>query len=259
MKTELLWLNYLARSFVGRRRYRGVTPPSAKRQRVRDRHDGSMLEFRIRDDDDWIQIEHIFLNDGFDLTDSGRIVQMRARYDAILASGGKPLIVDLGANIGLASAYFHRLYPDATIVAVEPDAGNCAVARDNLPPGAILMEAAISSVPGRASLRATGRNCGFQVEPGEVGDIAMVTMADVLAKAPDATPFLIKIDIEGYEEDLFAANLDWLDAFPVLLIELHDWMLPGRRVTRNFVRAIADRERDLMHFGGFVLSTTVDL
>ena len=75
-----------------------------------------------------------------------------------------------------------------------------------------------------------------------------------MARAPDAEPFLIKIDIEGFEEDLFAADLEWIDRFPILLIELHDWMLPGKRVTANFVKAMAARERELMHFSGYVVS-----
>ena len=32
-----------------------------------------------------------------------------------------PFIVDCGANIGMATLYFKSLYPDATVLAFEPD------------------------------------------------------------------------------------------------------------------------------------------
>ena len=38
-------------------------------------------------------------------------------------------------------------------------------------------------------------------------------------------PFLIKLDIEGYENEIFKNNYDWIDKFKVLIIETHDWML----------------------------------
>ena len=259
LKTSIIWLIYLARGLLGRRRFFGPIPPFIRLQRVFDRRSKKWLRLRIRDDDDWIQIEHIFLNEGFDLTNSGRLPQMQAAYQALVAAGRTPLIIDLGANIGLASAYFHQLYPQAKFIAVEPDAGNCALARANLPAKAELFEAAISSRGGRANLLATGRNCGFQVQPGIDGAVKMITVPDLLERTPDAVPFLIKIDIEGFEDDLFAENIEWLDRFPILLIELHDWMLPGRLVTRNFLKAVSTRDRDFVHFEGFALSVATEL
>ena len=37
---------------------------------------------------------------------------------------------------------------------------------------------------------------------------------------------LIKIDIEGGESELFEKNIEWIEKFPLIIIELHDWMLP---------------------------------
>src|ERR671933_37792 len=41
------------------------------------------------------------------------------------------LIVDGGANVGYSSIYFADRYPDARIIAVEPDPENCALFRKN--------------------------------------------------------------------------------------------------------------------------------
>ncbi len=49
----------------------------------------------------------------------------------------------------------------------------------------------------------------------------------VVLRAVDRNPWIVKVDIEGGEADLFAANTEWVDAVPVIIIELHDWMLEG--------------------------------
>jgi FkbM family methyltransferase len=43
-----------------------------------------------------------------------------------------PIILDCGANIGLASVYFKSLYPTATIIAFEPDASNREIFQKNI-------------------------------------------------------------------------------------------------------------------------------
>ena len=259
VKILLIWLIYLMRGLLGRRRFLGLTPPFARVQRLYDRVNRNWVKFNVRDSEDWLQLEHIFLNEEFDLSGTGRRPQIEQLYRKMLDTGRTPLIIDLGANIGLASAYFHRIYPDAQIIAVEPDKGNCEMARRNLPAKSTLIEAAAASHPGRAKLIDTGRNCGFRVDPCAGGDIQLVTVADLLELAEGSHPFMIKIDIEGFEEDLFSKNVQWVDLFPIILTELHDWMLPNRRVTRNFLSVMATREREFMHFGGYVVSLSSPL
>lgn len=252
-KVASLWLIYLIRGLAGRRRFVCVTPPGFKNQKLYDRKEKKWVTLRIRDDDDWIQIEHIFLNDEFDLGKTGRLAAIGDVY-ARLSKDEVPLIVDLGANIGLASAYFSKMWPAAKIVSVEPDPGNCGIARHNLPAQSTLIEAAVASHGGSVALIDTGRNCGFQVDPNASGSIPLVTVNGLLADAGGTAPFIIKIDIEGFEEDLFSDQLEWIDRFPVLFIELHDWMLPERRVAHNFIKAMAARDRELIHFNGYVVS-----
>lgn len=43
-----------------------------------------------------------------------------------------PVIIDCGANIGLSVLYFARHYPDATIIAYEPDEQNIAILKKNI-------------------------------------------------------------------------------------------------------------------------------
>src|SRR3989344_2233748 len=59
-------------------------------------------------------------------------------------------VVDVGANIGVASVYFCMRYSGIRLYAVEPDAGVCAVLRRNLAafPDASVHQCALSDVDG---------------------------------------------------------------------------------------------------------------
>ncbi|MBV6272632.1 hypothetical protein KVP09_06840 [Alcaligenaceae bacterium CGII-47] len=61
------------------------------------------------------------------------------------------------------------------------------------------------------------------------------------------SPFLIKIDVEDFKENIFASDTEWIDKFYILIIELHDWMLPGQANSRHFLQGIAPLGRDLVY------------
>jgi hypothetical protein len=79
--------------------------------------------------------------------------------------------------------------------------------------------------------------------------VRFLTVNDILHSATDTKPFLIKIDIEGFERDLFAGSLDWLDTVALVFIEPHDWMLPGSRSSSGLQKAFGDRDFDLLLCG----------
>ena len=76
-------------------------------------------------------------------------------------------------------------------------------------------------------------------------------MADILGKfeLTRYEPLICKIDIEGGESDLFRANDAWIDQFPLIIIELHDWLLPGTSNSKNFLSAISKRNFDIVYRG----------
>lgn len=107
--------------------------------------------------------------------------RIRARYEAILAAGKRPIIVDAGANIGAASLWFGQVYPDAAIVAVEPDPGNAAVLRRNVGgrPGHVILEAAIGAEPGYVVLSDAGSDLGWAVQTKRAeSGLPIVTVQD---------------------------------------------------------------------------------
>jgi hypothetical protein len=97
---------------------------------------------------------------------------------------------------------------------------------------------------------------GYRVEERTDGGIRMMSI-NSLVGAPEhqmCEPFIVKIDIEGFERELFSKNTDWVDRFAVLIIELHDWMLPKERSSGNFLSTIAKLDRDFVYVGENVFS-----
>jgi hypothetical protein len=60
----------------------------------------------------------------------------------------------------------------------------------------------------------------------------MITVEDAFGLSGGDSPFIIKIDIEGFEKELFANNTKWIERSQVVIIEPHDWMTPG--TSRSF-------------------------
>ena len=165
--------------------------------------------------------------------------RLRERYDAILASGRKPIIVDAGANIGAATIWFNTIYPKARIVAVEPDAENAEILRRNTDGRAnvTVVEAAIGSSPGFVTL-SNPELAG--ASPARAGPRdADHDHARGICRVRRRCSFLVKIDIEGFESDLFASNLEWLSETFAITIEPHDWLFPGQRTSGTLQRAMA--------------------
>ena len=62
-------------------------------------------------------------------------------------------VLDLGANIGATTAHYESMWPDAQIVAVEPDPGNAEVLRVNT--NEKVIEAAVADFTGKMNLVTT--------------------------------------------------------------------------------------------------------
>lgn len=195
-------------------------------------------------------VHQVFRQRQYDLAGFAQYQSLLADYQAILAAGRVPLIVDAGANNGASAVWFARLFPQARIVAIEPDPGNYQVCRQNtrgLPVD--VLDVAIGGQDGRASLGGTGEAWAVTTERGVAGEVAVRSMASVLADYPQAQLFIVKIDIEGFESDLFEGDSTWIDQARAVIVEPHDWLFPGRRTSRSFQRVMAEHDHDLLISG----------
>ena len=145
-------------------------------------------------------------------------------------------VIDGGANIGLASLVFARAFPNADVWAFEPDLENYRLCLENL-----RLNGARSVALHRRALWGSstelsvehgafrdGRAWSARVIPTDVdaagNGVQGVDLAAVLREAQRPEIDVLKLDIEGAEEDVFAqaaAPRTWLDRTRVLAVEVH--------------------------------------
>ncbi|HAI83748.1 MAG TPA: hypothetical protein DCL43_08775 [Chitinophagaceae bacterium] len=146
-------------------------------------------------------------------------------------------IIDLGANVGYASVFFANKFPNARIVAVEPEANNYAVAQKNTAPykniqllhGAVWYEPAQLDVVdngfGEAAFMMVAQGAAAQHLPqGKVvNSIPAYTIAQLAETINATTIDIVKMDIEGSEKEIFEhPTNDWLPRTKMLIVETHD-------------------------------------
>lgn len=199
-----------------------------------------------RDQSDYHAVRQTFRDRQYAIANSDVADRLERRYQQILAQGKTPVIVDAGANIGTSALWFASEYPRAAIVAIEPEPETVDVLRKNLAGrlNMTILAAAIGARPGTVTLRRFGHSFGTRTERTDQG-CPVVTIQEAVDHVPNGALLIVKVDIEGFEDDLFSENLDWIDDAFAVFIEPHDWMLAGRHTSRNFQRAFGVRDREL--------------
>ncbi len=135
-------------------------------------------------------------------------------------------IVDLGANIGDSARYFADSYPEARIVAIEPDSGNYKICAKNMeritPSGRVsIKQCFVGSYPGFAGVNRSQGEWGYSMDraTSAVERIPVVTMANLMQEFGFAEIDLLKCDIEGAEVELFQECSGWISRIRHLAIE----------------------------------------
>jgi FkbM family methyltransferase len=154
----------------------------------------------------------------------------RGAYDLPLARSPQ-VIVDAGANIGLASRFFAARYPQARILALEPAGANYGQLCKNVAalPRITPVRAALWSEAGAVEIfNPTGRHGAFRTRrdvsaPGAgIEHAPAVTVPGLMAAYDLPQIDLLKVDIEGAEREVFADAEGWIGRVGVIVIELHD-------------------------------------
>ena len=144
------------------------------------------------------------------------------REYAFSAKRPDPVIVDGGANIGLASIFWKREYPSARIVAYEADPAIASVALANLmAAGAsdVTVESAALWVnDGCLKFDAQGGAGGLISEFG-VSDVTAVRLRDVITNLDSVD--LLKLDIEGAETAVIEDCAEVLPQVDLIAMEYH--------------------------------------
>jgi len=213
-------------------------------------------------------IEQIFTHRNYDLgwVAPPRHAELVAYVASRAADGAKPLIVDAGANIGAAAVAFAFAFPNARVVAIEPDAANVEILRRNVDGLDVeVLEGALASAAGRSRVIDPGQgHWGFRTADAasdpSAASVPNATIPEIYARhRPACFPAIAKIDIEGAEKDVFNGALEWVRQTPVIIVELHDWLFPKQRTSAAFLQVIAGLDRDFITVGDNIFSIANDL
>ena len=174
-----------------------------------------------------------------------------ARLNAAAAElrerGRVPLIVDAGANVGYSALYLAVHFPDAIVVAVEPDPACVEMIKVNSVDCQRIrvVHAALWSHEGGVNLiTPDGGSWANRVSDG--GRTPSVTLDSLLASVPGAAPLILKLDIEGAETEVCRSAPQRISEFACIMIEPHDWMLPGSGGLSPLYEAVAGKKTDTL-------------
>jgi FkbM family methyltransferase len=165
------------------------------------------------------------------------------------------LIIDAGANIGLASVVLANRFPDATVVALEVDSQNFRMLQMNTRdyPRVIALNKALWHRDGFVKIEnPSAAAWSFRVLETTVGDpvaIPAVTVGSILRMVGRKSVGLLKIDIEGGEFEMFSNADSWLHLVRMLAVELHEGIRPG--VTALFEKRIRATSRSSAKHGEY--------
>jgi FkbM family methyltransferase len=140
-----------------------------------------------------------------------------AQLDAL---GRPPVILDLGANVGLSAAWFAARWPGARVICVEPDPANLEVLADaaGRSGGAwTVIGAAAAAREGSLQLATTGFALSHVADAGDTRVPAIDAFALIERERPD----LLKVDVEGSEWDLLDDARVASLAVPAVVMEVH--------------------------------------
>jgi len=172
---------------------------------------------------------------GSDFATFQEIVVDEVYRDAASKVTGFQTVIDLGANIGLASLYFSHFSRSCRILSIEPNPGSYEILLRNM--------RTLSRCGRCRTLRAAAWGTHVRLSPDphvslnrfsayrlheSTQDLRRemtvqgFTMPEILDYSRFDTVDLLKIDIEGAETELFRGrDLDWLSRVGSIAIEFH--------------------------------------
>ena len=157
---------------------------------------------------------------------------------AFTTASSAPRILDCGANVGLASLFFHRMYPQARITAFEADPALFTILNTNLKAnraaGVETRHVALWTSTGTLAFHCEGSDSGMIGSlPGAVAGastaVPSLRLRDVLDEGPVD---LLKLDIEGAEGAVLADCEPALHRVKALVMDLHEFDPSVRQVPR---------------------------
>jgi len=117
-----------------------------------------------------------------------------------------PVIIDAGANIGIATLYMKRLYPKSKVIVIEPDPDNISNLEYNLAGlgQIIIIKGALSKEKGKKTFfrDITGNLSGGSLNKNQTNSAEIKVKTFLFSEIVDEEVDYFKCDIEGQESEV---------------------------------------------------------
>ena len=135
-----------------------------------------------------------------------------------------PLIIDGGANVGLVTLYYKRLFPGARILSIEPHPVTARYLRRNVEAGGLqdveVVERALAGQPGSYALTGTNLTASLSSTPTEdSATVEAVSLSSLVSESE--TIDILKLDIEGCELGVLRSFAEDLSRIDQIVAEIH--------------------------------------
>jgi FkbM family methyltransferase len=165
----------------------------------------------------------LYFRDNFgDITNLAGLFQQNVYRSKALAEDG--VILDVGANIGLAAAWFALHNPGRPIYCFEPLAANVALITRNCPT-ATVEQVAVGAERGRVKLHvdpdsvmASSIPCRWETTDSE---FEVISLDEFRAQRGIDRIALLKIDVEGMETEILKGSRETLERTSRVAMETH--------------------------------------
>jgi FkbM family methyltransferase len=143
-------------------------------------------------------------------------------YDFV-SSVDRPVIIDAGSNIGLATVRFKELFPNAHIIAIEADKNICVLMKKNFDSFGFkdveIINAALWSHEGEIYFDSAGADSGRVAKDG-----ILSVKSTLLSNLIDQPVEMVKLDIEGAELNVIKEAKSKLHMVRRMFIEYHSFI-----------------------------------
>ena len=162
-------------------------------------------------------------------------------------------IVDAGACTGLASIYFANRYPQARIIAIEPEQANYELLVRNVEPypqvipicGALWnrnekIELVDPGLGEWGYMTRTSKDVAIEAPLFQV--VEGMTVDRLMKQYELSSIDLLKLNIEGAEREIFEDCESWIGQVQSIVVKLHDRLKPGCESSVSGITSSFDRE-----------------
>lgn len=189
-------------------------------------HKSRILKINLQTEYDISTFVEIFIKKDYSIPQQKHSLFLTDLIQNIVKKELRPVFIDVGANIGIASIYWNLNYPMLKFITVEMERNNYIKLKKNTSHIKDIKHynnALSSSVHKYDINTEISGNNSFQIKVG-TGNNTTITINNILSELSDTdVPFILKMDIEGYEMTVLE-NAEWINNFFLIIIEIHDWI-----------------------------------